>query len=66
MHQRQVALVAGGVQRRGRLGQVFPEDAGVADLLVAQRQLVMGQADGARVAGQFRELQRARVEGDGA
>ena len=47
MHQREVTPVAGGVQRRGGFGQVFAEDAGVADLLVAEGQLVVGEPDGA-------------------
>jgi hypothetical protein len=64
--ERQVALVARGVQRGGRLGQVFPEDARVANLPVAQRQLVVRQSDRPRVARQLREFERAGVEGDRA
>ncbi len=66
MHERQVPTIAGGVQRVGRRRQVLADDAGVADLLVAERQLVVGQADGARVVGELGVLEGTRVEGDGA
>jgi hypothetical protein len=38
MDERQMSAIAGGVQRRGGFGQVIANDAGVADLLVAERQ----------------------------
>ena len=66
MHQREVSPVAGGVQRGRGLGDVLADDRGVADLGVAERQLVVGEADGARVVGDLRVLQRASVQGDRA
>ena len=56
MDQRQVAAVAGGVQRRGRLRDVLADDRGVADVAVAQPELVVGEADGARVVGRARPV----------
>ena len=58
--------VAGGVQRGRRLGQVLADDARVADLLVAERELVVGEADRARVVRELGVLQRARVQRDRA
>ena len=66
VHEREMAAIAGGVQRGGGFGQVVADDAGVADLLVAERQLVMGEADGARVVRELGVLQRARMQRDGA
>ena len=37
-----MASVAGGMKGGGRFRQVLAHDAGVADLLVAERKLVMG------------------------
>ena len=58
--------VAGGVQRRRGLGDVLADDRGVADLPVAVAELVVGEADGARIVRQLRLLQRAAVQRDGA
>ena len=66
MHEREVTPVAGGVQRRRRLGEMVADDARVADLLVAERQLVVGEANGARIVRELGVLQRARVQRDGA
>ena len=46
---RQVPAVAGGVKRRRRLRDVLADDGGVADLAVAEAELVVGKADRARV-----------------
>jgi hypothetical protein len=46
VEQREIAPVAGGVQRRRRLGDVLADDGGVADLLVAEPELVVREADG--------------------
>ena len=64
--EREVTPVAGGVERRSGFRQVVADDAGVADLLVAERQLVVGEADGARVVRELGVLQRARVQRDRA
>ena len=48
VHEREVATIAGRVQRGRGLCQVLADDAGIADLLVAECQLVMREADGAR------------------
>ena len=66
MDEREVAAIAGGVQRRCGFGQVLADDARVADLLVAERQLVVREADRARVVRELGVLQRAGVQRDGA
>ena len=66
VHEREVPPIAGGVQRRGRFGDVLADDRGVADLAVALAELVVGEADGARVVRGLGVLQRAAVERDGA
>ena len=45
MHHRQLTTVAGRVQGRGGLGQVFAKDRGVADPAVAEGQLVVDESD---------------------
>ena len=66
MDQREVTAIAGGVEGRGRFRKVFADDARVADLLVTQGQLVMGQADGPRLVRQFGVFEGAGMQGDGA
>ncbi len=66
MDEREMPAVAGRVQRRGRFGQVFADDSGVADLLVTERELVVREADEARVVRELGMLQRAGVQRDGA
>jgi hypothetical protein len=64
MHERQVATVAGGEQRRGGLGQVLADDRGVAHLPVALGQLEAGETDRARVMSGLGVFQRSSVEGN--
>ena len=64
LHERQVSPVAGGVKRRGRLADVLADDRGVADLDVAERQLVVGEAHRPRVVRRLRVLEGAAVERD--
>src|ERR1051326_4160998 len=66
MHEREMPAVAGRVKRGRRLGEMLADDPRIADLLVAERQLVMGEADRARVVRELRVLQRAGVKRDGA
>jgi hypothetical protein len=66
MHHGQVPAVANGVKRRSRLGQVFPDDAGVADLPVAEPQLEMREADSPGIVSLFRRAQCFRQERDAA
>ena len=61
-----MAAVAGRVQRRGGLGDVLAHDGDVADLAVALAELVVGQADAARIVGDLGLLQRAAVQRDRA
>ena len=61
VHHRQVPPVARGVQRRCGRGQVLADDRRVADLPVAERQLVVGKADG---AGIVRPLGQAQGLGE--
>ncbi len=62
VHEREMAAIAGGVQRRRGFGEVLADDAGVADLLVAEGELVVREADRARVVRELGVLQRARVQ----
>ncbi len=48
----------------GRLRDVIANDGAFADLPVAEPELVVGEADRARVVGAFRLLQRAREKGN--
>ena len=63
---REVAPVAGGVQRRGGFGDVLAHDRHVADLPVALAEIEVGEADGARVVRDLGLLQGAVVQRDGA
>ena len=64
--EREVTSIAGGVQRRCGFGEVLADDARIADLLVAEGQLVVGETDGARFVRELGVLQRARVQRDRA
>ena len=64
--ERQMAAIARRVKGRRRLGDVLADDGDVADLPIAVAELVMGEADGARIVRQFGLLQRAAVERDRA
>ena len=64
--EREMPPVAGGVQRRRRLRDVLAHDGGVADLLVAEPEFVVGEADGPGVVRQLGVLQRAAQQRDGA
>ena len=66
MHQREMAAIAGRVKRRRGLRDVLTDDRDIADLAIALAQLVVSEADRARVVSGFRLLQRAAVQGDGA
>ena len=46
MEQREIAAIAGGVQRRRRFGDVLADDRRVADLPITKSELVVGEADG--------------------
>ncbi len=59
MDHREMAAVPGGVQRGGGLGDVLADDSGVADLPVAEPQLVVREADGAGVVGPLGQVQGA-------
>ena len=58
--------VADGMQRRRRLSQVLADDAGVADLPVAEAQLEMRETDRPRIVGALGGLQRFGQERDAA
>ena len=66
MHEREVPAIAGRVQSRSGLGQVLSNDARVADLLVTERQLVMGESDGAGLVRELSMLQGTGMQRDGA
>ena len=66
MDEREVPLVSGGVKRRCGLGDVIADDRRVADLPVAQPQLVVGQADRPGIVRALGLLERACQEGNAA
>src|SRR5437899_12656602 len=66
MHERQMTAIARRVERGGGLGDVLADDRDVADLLVALAELVVREADRARVVGHLGLFQRAAVERDRA
>ena len=66
VHEREVATIAGGMQCGGGFCQMLANDAGIADLLVAERELVVRKADGARIVRELGVLERARVQRDRA
>ena len=66
VHEGEVPAVAGGVQRRGGLADVLADDRDVADFRVALAELVVGEADRARVVRDLGLLERAAVMRDGA
>ena len=61
-----MTAVASRVEGGRRFGEVIADDARIADLLVAARQLVVTEADGARIVRTFGVFQRARVQRDRA
>lgn len=65
VHEREMTPIAGRVQRGRRFGEVIADDTRVPDLVVAERQLVVGEADGAGLVGELGVLQGARVERNG-
>ncbi len=66
VHHREVTPVARGVQRGGGAGDVLADDGHLADLPVAQPQLVVGEPDGARIVRALGLLQRLGQERDAA
>ena len=66
MHHREVPPIAGGVERRRGLRDVLADDGRVADLPVAEAELVVGEADGARIVRALGRLQGFGEERDAA
>ena len=66
VHEREVALVADGMQRRRGFVEVIGHRRAIADQLVAARELEVGQPDGAQVVRVLGVLQRLQVQRDGA
>ena len=66
MHHREVATIAGRVQADAAAADVLADDRRVADLAIAETELVVGEPDGARVVRALRLLQRSRQERDAA
>ncbi len=66
MHHGEVPLVAGGVQRRGRFGDMLADDGHVADLAITLAEIKVREANGAGVVRDLRLLQGAVVKGNGA
>jgi hypothetical protein len=64
--EREAALIAGRVERRRRLRDVIADDGRVADVAVAQAELVVGEPDRARIVGALGLLQRAAEQRDRA
>lgn len=59
-----MSSIASSVQRGRRLGQVLADDTGITDLVVADRQLVMGQPDGSRFVRELGVFQGAGMKPD--
>jgi hypothetical protein len=59
VHEREVSSIACGVERRSGFCQVVANNARITDLLVAQRELVVRQANRSRVVRELGMLQRA-------
>ena len=66
MNEREVTAIANGVQCRGGLCQMLANDAGIADLLVTERQLVVRETDRARIVRELGVFERTRVKSDRA
>jgi len=66
MNHREVTSIASGMEGRGRLGDVLANDRHVADVAVAEPELVVGKADGSRVVRPFRLSQRLGQKRDPA
>ena len=66
MHEGEMTPITGRMECRRRLRQVIADDAGIADLLVADGQLVVGESDRARLVGELGVLERTRVQRDRA
>ena len=66
MNHGQVTPVAGGVQRRCGRGQVLANDRRIADLPVAERQLVLRKADRPGIVRALGEAEGFGEEGDAA
>jgi hypothetical protein len=64
--EREMAAIAGGVKRRGGFGNVLADDGRIAHLGITERQLVMREADGARIVRRLRLLERSAMQRDGA
>ena len=58
--------IASGMKRRCGLGEMFANDARIADLLVTERELVVRQTDRSRFVGELGVLQGAGMERDRA
>ena len=66
VHHRQIPPIAGGVKGGGGGGEMLPDDGAVADLAVAEPELVVGQADRPRVVGALGQFQGFGQERDAA
>ena len=66
VHHREVARVSGGVKGGSGLREVVAHDGGVADLAIAEPELVVGEADGAGIVGPLGLRQRPRQKSNAA
>ena len=66
VNEREVAAIANGMQGGGGLCQMLANDAGIADLLVTERQLVVRETDGARIVRELGVFERTRVKSNRA
>ena len=66
MEHRQIPSITGGMQRRRRFRNVLADDGGVADLAIAQGELVVGQADGFGIMGLLGMTKRSSEQCDRA
>ena len=66
MEQREIAAIARGVKRRRCFGDVLAHDRGVADLAIAEGELVVGQTDGFGIVGLLGVTKRSSEQRDRA
>ena len=66
MELRKISPVAGSVQSRRRLGNMLANNRNIADLLVAEAQLVVGEANGLGIVRLLGVTQGSAEQGDGA
>src|SRR4026207_530700 len=63
MHHREMTSITGGVEGGGRLGDVLANDRHLADVAIAEPELVVSQADRPRIVRAFSLPERLGKKG---